>query len=178
MSIRLRPLLPAFTVLVLAASGCGGKSSGSTAASTAPATTPPTQPATPEISPSERKLGIKPVIGKPAGPPPAGLITRDIVKGRGAVARPGRKVTVQYVGITYSTGQEFDSSWDRNETFTFQLGGGRVIPGWEQGVPGMRVGGRRQLVIPPSQAYGPQGQPPAIGPNETLAFDIDLLNVR
>jgi peptidylprolyl isomerase len=87
------------------------------------------------------------------------------------------EVTVQYVGVDYKNGKEFDSSWSRNEPFSFTLGAGEVIPGWDQGVEGMKVGGRRELIIPPNLAYGEAGAPPAIGPNETLVFVIDLLEV-
>jgi peptidylprolyl isomerase len=85
---------------------------------------------------------------------------------------------MQYVGIAFSTGEEFDASWGRGQPFKFKLGQGMVIPGWDKGIVGMRAGGRRQLVIPPDLAYGAQGQPPSIGPNETLVFDVDLLKVR
>jgi peptidylprolyl isomerase len=95
----------------------------------------------------------------------------------GKPAKAGDQVTVQYVGISFLNGRQFDASWDRGEPFQFQLGAGSVIPGWDQGVEGMKVGGRRQLVIPPDLAYGPQGSPPTIGPNETLVFVIDLLSV-
>jgi peptidylprolyl isomerase len=84
---------------------------------------------------------------------------------------------VQYVGVSYSNGQEFDASWDRGEPFEFTLGVGQVIPGWDEGVEGMKEGGRRKLTIPADKAYGPQGSPPAIGPNETLVFVIDLVKV-
>ena len=94
-----------------------------------------------------------------------------------AEATAGSNVTVQYVGTSFKNGRQFDASWDRGEPFSFQLGAGSVIPGWDQGVQGMKVGGRRQLVIPPDLAYGPQGSPPAIGPNETLVFVIDLVSV-
>ena len=87
-------------------------------------------------------------------------------------------MTVQYVGVAWSAKQQFDSSWDRGEPIMFKLGTGQVIPGWDQGVAGMKVGGRRRLVIPPDLAYGAQGSPPAIGPNETLVFVIDLLGVQ
>ena len=97
--------------------------------------------------------------------------------GDGPAAQPGQTVTVHYVGVSALNGRQFDASWDRGEPFEFQLGAGSVIPGWEQGVAGMKVGGRRQLVIPPRLAYGPQGSPPSIGPNETLVFVIDLLAV-
>jgi peptidylprolyl isomerase len=123
-------------------------------------------------------LGVKPVIPKPKGAPPTSLQTRDVVQGNGATAESGDKLSVQYVGVSWSTGKQFDSSWDRGrKPFNFKLGAGMVIPGWDQGLIGMRVGGRRELVIPPGQAYGPQGQPPVIGPNETLVFVIDLKKV-
>ena len=113
----------------------------------------------------------------PEGAPPKELEVRDVEAGTGAEAKAGDEVTVQYVGVNYKSGKEFDASWDRGEPFTFQLGAGMVIPGWDQGVEGMKVGGRRELVIPPELAYGPEGSPPAIGPNETLIFVIDLLEV-
>ena len=106
--------------------------------------------------------------------PPKELVTNDLVEGTGEEAESGDEVSVQYVGVNYKTGREFDSSWSRNEPFPFTLGKGEVIPGWDQGVVGMKVGGRRELIIPPELAYGPAGSPPAIGPNETLVFVIDL----
>ena len=164
----------------LAATGCGGKSKSSagSSSSTSSASTSASAPGRVPPAPGEKKLGSKPPIGKPTGSPPTTLQKRDIVKGKGKKAKSGDKVEVQYVGVSYSTGQQFDASWDRGQPFRFQLGKGMVIPGWDQDVVGMRVGGRRQLVIPPDLAYGPQGQPPAIGPNETLIFDIDLLRIK
>ena len=106
------------------------------------------------------------------------LEIKDLEEGTGAEAKAGDEVTVQYVGVNYKNGKEFDASWDRGEPFAFQLGAGMVIPGWDQGVEGMKVGGRRELIIPPELAYGPEGSPPAIGPNETLIFVIDLLEVE
>ena len=117
----------------------------------------------------------KPTVSVPDGAPPKGLQVKDLEAGSGAEAKAGDEVTVQYVGVNYKTGKEFDASWDRGEPFSFQLGAGMVIPGWDQGVEGMKVGGRRELIIPPELAYGPEGSPPAIGPNETLIFVIDLL---
>lgn len=115
----------------------------------------------------------------PAGEPPTELVTEDVVEGDGKKATPGSMISVQYTGVSFSTGQKFDASWDRGaEPFVFQLGAGQVIPGWDQGLAGMRVGGRRVLTIPPDLAYGPQGSPPAIGPNETLIFVVDLEKVR
>ena len=119
----------------------------------------------------------KPKIEVPEGEPPAGLQIKDLKEGDGATAKSGDTVTVQYVGVSYSTGKQFDASWDRGEPFTFPLGAGQVIPGWDQGVAGMKVGGRRQLIIPPELAYGESGSPPAIGPNETLIFVVDLVDV-
>jgi peptidylprolyl isomerase len=135
----------------------------------------------PTYAPAEISKDLKkePAIPPPAGSPPAELLTDDVVVGKGKTAAPGDVVSVQYTGVAFSTGQKFDASWDRGaEPFQFTLGAGEVIPGWDQGVAGMRVGGRRQLVIPPDLAYGPQGSPPAIGPNETLIFVVDLEKVR
>jgi peptidylprolyl isomerase len=123
-------------------------------------------------------LGEKPKIPRPSGDPPAELKIDDIVKGRGKAAKEGDTVSVQYVGVNFSTGDQFDASWDRGgEPFEFQLGGGQVIPGWDQGVAGMKVGGRRKLTIPPDLGYGAQGQPPTIPPNETLVFVVDLKKI-
>jgi len=123
-------------------------------------------------------LASKPTIEVPSGPAPTELVSEDIVTGDGATAEQGDTVEVQYVGVDYETGEEFDTSWGGGEPFSFQLGSGQVIPGWDQGVEGMRVGGRRELIVPPDLAYGAQGSPPAIGPNATLVFVIDLLDVK
>lgn len=122
-------------------------------------------------------LSTKPEPAIPDEPPPGELASEDVVVGDGKAAAAGDDVTVQYVGIEYDTGAEFDSSWE-SEPFTFKLGSGDVIPGWDQGVEGMREGGRRQLIIPPDLAYGAQGNPPAIGPDATLAFVVDLIEVN
>jgi len=119
----------------------------------------------------------KPEVTVPSGAPPKELEETELIEGAGAEAKSGDKVTVQYVGVNFKNGQEFDSSWSRSEPFSFTLGAGEVIPGWDQGVEGMKVGGQRQLVIPPELAYGEAGAPPAIAPNETLVFVIDLLEV-
>src|SRR3954469_7147070 len=129
------------------------------------------------LPPQASDVNVKPVIPKPKGTPPASLQVRDVVQGNGKVAESGDTLSMQYVGVSWSTGQEFDSSWGK-QPFKFQLGAGMVIPGWDQGLVGMRQGGRRELVIPPNLAYGPQGQPPSIGPNETLIFVIDLQKVK
>lgn len=120
----------------------------------------------------------KPKVTVPTGAPPKKLEVKELEEGSGAEAKSGDKVTVQYVGVDFKNGEEFDSSWSRNEPFPFTLGAGEVIPGWDQGVEGMKVGGRRELIIPPELAYGEAGAPPAIGPNETLVFVIDLLEVN
>jgi peptidylprolyl isomerase len=104
-------------------------------------------------------------------------VTKDLITGTGAVAKEGSNVTVNYVGVLYKTGKEFDSSWSRKQTFSTPLASGSVIPGWVQGIAGMKVGGRRELIIPPSLGYGKAGSPPTIPPNATLVFVVDLLGV-
>ncbi|HEX2266345.1 MAG TPA: FKBP-type peptidyl-prolyl cis-trans isomerase, partial [Solirubrobacterales bacterium] len=124
------------------------------------------------------KEKTKPEITVPSGAPPKQLETKDLETGTGPAAKAGDEVTVQYVGVGHDSKEEFDASWDRGEPFTFNLGAGEVIPGWDQGIEGMRVGGRRELVIPPQLAYGPAGSPPVIGPNEALIFVVDLEAVK
>lgn len=121
---------------------------------------------------------VKPVIEVPDEPAPTELVTEDIVTGDGAAAKAGDQLTVQYVGVDYETGEQFDASWDTGQPLPFELGAGNVIPGWDEGIEGMKVGGRRQLTIPPELAYGPQGQPPDIGPDATLVFVVDLLDLQ
>jgi peptidylprolyl isomerase len=120
----------------------------------------------------------KPVVEIPEGAPPAELVVEDLTVGDGAEAVAGTQCTMQYVGHAWSTGKQFDASWDRGQPFAFQLGAGMVIGGWDQGVAGMKVGGRRKLTIPPHLGYGARGAGGAIGPNETLVFVVDLLAVR
>ena len=119
----------------------------------------------------------KPEIDFPDGPPPSDLQITDITEGTGAEAGPGSQVRVHYVGVAHSTGEEFDASYNRGEPLTFRLGAGRVIAGWDTGVAGMKVGGRRQLTIPPHLAYGDRGAGGLIQPGETLIFIVDLLEV-
>ena len=121
-------------------------------------------------------LGTKPEVPQPTGTPPDELATADVVVGEGAAAKPGDHVHVHYVGVSFSNGTQFDSSWDRGAPFDFPLGAGRVIKGWDFGVTGMREGGRRTLVIPPELGYGARGMGP-IAPNETLVFVVDLVKV-
>jgi peptidylprolyl isomerase len=120
----------------------------------------------------------KPVIDKPEGDIPFELVTEDLVLGEGDEATSGRKVTVHYAGVSFRSGEEFDASWNRGQPFDFRLGKGQVIPGWDAGVQGMRVGGRRKLTIPSAMAYGARGAGGAIAPHEPLVFVVDLLAVE
>lgn len=113
----------------------------------------------------------------PSGQPPTQLITHDLIVGSGASPQTGQKITVQYVGYAYSSGKQFDASWDRGQPLSFQFGVGQVIPGWDQGLAGIKVGGRRELIIPPSLAYGAQSPGAGIASNDTLVFVVDLLSV-
>ena len=120
----------------------------------------------------------KPEIDFPAAPPPNDLEVTDVSTGDGAEATAGKTVSVHYVGVAHSTGEVFDASYNRGEPLSFRLGTGQVISGWDQGVQGMKVGGRRQLVIPPHLGYGDRGAGGVIKPGETLIFVVDLLDVR
>ena len=141
---------------------------------------PPEPPAAPTVTTSTdlTDTTAKPQVPEPTGKPPRRLQAEDIVKGKGKAAKSGDALTVQYVGVSFATGEQFDASWDSGQPFEFQLGAGMVIPGWDRGLKGIRKGGRRQLTIPPALAYGAQGSPPDIGPNETLVFVIDAVDVR
>jgi peptidylprolyl isomerase len=119
----------------------------------------------------------KPEVDPHDGPAPTDLLVTDLTTGDGAEARAGQTVEVHYVGVAHSSGEEFDASWNRGSTFRFPLGAGRVIGGWDQGVVGMKVGGRRRLVIPPHLGYGDRGAGGAIKGGETLIFVVDLLGV-
>lgn len=120
----------------------------------------------------------KPEVDFPEGPPPTELMIEDLIVGDGQEAKAGDTVDVHYVGVAHSSGEEFDSSWNRGEPLAFPLGAGRVIQGWDQGIQGMKVGGRRRLTIPPQLAYGDRGAGGVIAPGETLIFVCDLVNVR
>jgi len=120
----------------------------------------------------------KPQVTIPDGPPPYELEVEDLAAGDGEEAVAGRVVQVHYVGVAWSDGRQFDASWDRGDPLSFGLGKGQVIAGWDQGVAGMRVGGRRRITIPPRLAYGKRGAGGVIKPDETLVFVVDLLAVR
>lgn len=134
-----------------------------------------TTPSTTAKTPTSGPLATKPKVTPPSGGAPSKLVVKDLIKGTGPEAKAGQSVTVNYVGVLFHGGKEFDSSWKRSEPFTFTLGKGQVIPGWDQGVAGMKVGGRRELVIPAELAYGKRGSPPTIPPNAPLVFMVDLL---
>ena len=138
----------------------------STATTTKAVTTPPSGP-----------LSKEPTVTIPAGAAPATLVTKEIIKGTGPEAKAGQSVTVNYVGALFRGGKVFDASWKRHEPFTFTLGQGAVIKGWDQGIAGMKVGGRRLLAIPASLAYGSKGAGASIPPNSALVFVVDLLGV-
>jgi peptidylprolyl isomerase len=168
---RRRTLALGLACAALAIAGCGDDAENEAASTPTPT---PTGTPTPEATPEP----TKPEVAEPEGKAPRKLVKRDLRVGSGPAAQPGQLVQVQYVGVSFKTGEQFDASWDRGEPFVFQLGAGQVIPGWDQGVAGMKVGGRRRLVVPPDLAYGAQGSPPTIGPNETLVFVVDLLAVQ
>jgi peptidylprolyl isomerase len=120
----------------------------------------------------------KPSVTIPEGDPPDSLVTEDITVGDGPEAERGKSVNVHYVGVAWSNGEQFDASWDRNQSFDFRLGAGQVIRGWDDGVAGMKVGGRRRLTIPPDLGYGSRGAGGVIKGGETLVFVVDLLGVN
>jgi peptidylprolyl isomerase len=170
--------------------GCGSSGSSSTitvgnenkadeslAKSGAAATTPSPTASTAAKTPTSGPLAKEPSVAIPAGAAPSALVVKDIIKGTGAEAKAGQPVTVNYVGALFHGGKVFDASWKRNEPFTFTLGQGAVIKGWDQGVAGMKVGGRRELVIPAALAYGSKGAGASIPPNAPLVFVVDLLGV-
>jgi peptidylprolyl isomerase len=190
--MAVKPLLIPFLVLLAAGlSACGSSqapgvqpapSAGTTqasAATTAASTPSTTAPAASTPKPPS-PLASKPVVAVPKGPPPKALVVKDLIKGTGAAAAAGSNVTVNYVGVLFNNGKEFDSSWKTGSPASFSLSSGPsgVISGWVKGIPGMRIGGRRELIIPPGMAYGKTGNPPVIPPNSTLAFVIDLLAVH
>ena len=166
--------ISAAAAVAAALSACGSKapgvqpapSGGATQASVPTTPTPPPQ------------LKTKPTVTPPKDCSTKQLVTRDLIPGTGQAASAGQTVTVNYVGVLCKTGKEFDSSWKRNQPFTTALSTGSVIPGWVKGIPGMKVGGRRELIIPANLAYGKAGSPPTIPPNSPLVFVVDLLSVQ
>jgi peptidylprolyl isomerase len=187
---HMRSLVPAaLAVLALGAAGCGSNTKPSAAdkyaaqaeqqAKTQPKPQAPTAPVAQKVQPGpgEGDINTKPKIPPQTGNPPTKLVAQDLIVGTGPEAKDGDQVSVQYVGVLFKGGKEFDSSWKRNQPFDFTIGGGQVIQGWDQGVVGMKVGGRRRLIIPADLAYGAQGQP-GIPANSPLVFDVDLKKIN
>jgi peptidylprolyl isomerase len=135
-----------------------------------PSSPPKGEKSAPKPKPTPTTNKTKPKVEVPKGPPPKKLVIKDLEKGKAPSAKAGDELTVEYVGVDYKTGKQFDASWDRGEPFSFELGSGGVIAGWEQGIEGMKVGGRRELIIPPELAYGPE--------KGTLVFVVDLLAIE
>jgi len=184
------PAVVALLALALVGAGCGGSDSESAADQAAaqaeseaknqkpPPAAKPVTATTATPTAGEKDINTKPKVPKGTPPPPTSLKAETLIAGNGPAIKTGEKATVEYVGVLFKDGQEFDSSWGKGkQPFSFTLGGGQVIQGWEQGVPGMKVGERRRLTIPADLAYGTQGSPPKIGPNEPLIFDIDLKKI-
>jgi peptidylprolyl isomerase len=157
--------------------GCGSSSNSSTitVGAESPTANAAIEHTVSATTPTTGPLAKEPTITPPKSPAPTTLQTKDIVTGTGPEAKKGDSVSVNYVGVLYSNGKVFDASWKRKEPFTFTLGQGQVIPGWDKGVAGMHVGGRRELTIPAELAYGKNGSPPSIPPNAPLIFVVDLL---
>jgi peptidylprolyl isomerase len=185
---RLGVVLATLCLTVLVA-GCGSSSNSSTiapgnesdvnsvphVAGETTASTPTTPTTAAAKTPTSGPLSTQPKVTVPKGAAPTTLQTKEIIKCAGPEAKAGQPVTVNYVGVLYHGGKEFDASWKRSEPFTFTLGKGQVIKGWDQGVAGMKVGGRRELIIPAELAYGKTGSPPIIPANAPLVFVVDLL---
>jgi peptidylprolyl isomerase len=181
--MRLRAILLGLCAAAILAfvAGCGGgsdsDSSGeSKGASVSTEASESSSSDSSETTSTEEKT--KPTVTVPKQLSPTKFAIRDVEEGTGAKAKSGDTVSVQYVGVGYDSEEEFDSSWSRSEPFSFTLGSGGVIKGWERGVEGMKVGGRREMLIPANLAYGSAGSPPNIAPNEALVFTIDLLSVE
>lgn len=157
--------------IVLLAQSIGGDPSPAASPSAAAAPFPPLPAG------ADARLKTKPTATLPKSAP-AKLAVLDVIPGKGAAVKAGQQIAVNYVGVGFPDGKEFDSSWNRREPFTVTLGGGDVIKGWDQGIVGMKVGGRRQLTIPAALAYGAQGRPPDIKANQSLVFVVDLLSAQ
>lgn len=180
MTKRRLSALAAAACSALALAACGSSKAPGVEQAPSAGQTEAAVPTTPTPPPA---LRTKPVVVIPKGPAPSTLQVKDLVPGTGKAVQTGQTVTVNYVGVLYKNGKQFDSSWQRNQPFTTALSNGSVIAGWVQGIAGgkgiapMRVGGRRELIIPPSLGYGKSGSPPTIPPNAALIFVVDLLSV-
>jgi FKBP-type peptidyl-prolyl cis-trans isomerase len=172
--IKRLSIICGLVLLSAALAACGSSKAPGVVQAPAGGETVASVPTTPKPPP---QLATKPTVVVPSGAPPSHLVTRDLIPGTGQTVSSGQTVTVNYVGVLYKNGKEFDSSWKRNQPLTTALTPGGIIPGWVQGIPGMKVGGRRELIIPPSLGYGKTGSPPTIPPNSTLVFVVDLLSV-
>jgi peptidylprolyl isomerase len=178
-----RVLIVIAVVAALGVSACGDDDDASDNGGGSADSTTQQDTGTETTSPADAEAALKdtskkPVIPKPTGSPPRKLVKEDIVRGKGPGAEKGDTVVVHYVGMNFSNGQEFDASWDTGSPFPVQLGQGMVIAGWEQGLVGIKKGGRRKLTIPPELGYGAEGYPPDIPPNETLVFVIDAISIE
>jgi peptidylprolyl isomerase len=168
------------TVAGLGLAACSSSTASPSTSAAAPTTSPPpTTPIATVSAPSAAgTIGTEPTITIPPGAPPTQLESKDLIVGAGPAAKAGDTVSVQYVGVAYSSGKVFDSSWSRGQPFQFALGQGAVIPGWDQGVVGMQVGGRRELIIPPALAYQATSPGPGVAANDTLIFIVDLVKIN
>lgn len=183
-----RVFLIILACLVLVAAGCGDDSSSTTEEVREEAAAlvqeqeeeekAEAEKAAKEEAEAEEEAAKLPQPNVPSGPPPKQLETVDVKTGSGKTAKAGDEVSVYYVGVLYENGEQFDGNWGSGEPFTFPLGAGAVIKGWDQGVEGMKVGGERELIIPPDLAYGKQGVYPTIPPDATLVFLVKLLKVK
>jgi peptidylprolyl isomerase len=167
------PVIGAIAVALVVAAACSSSSKRAAPGSPSPAAAASVGGPPPVAHPTDLKSA--PVISAGTGTPPSTLVTRDLVAGTGAAATASSTVNVQYVGANYADGAVFDSSWQRGQPTTFPLS--QVVPGFAQGITGMHVGGRREIVIPPALGYGASGNGP-VAPNETLVFVVDLVNVQ
>lgn len=190
-----RLILLCLAAVALVVAGCGSDDSTKTAAipddasAAASVSTPADTTSTPAATDTtatgtdttattqDPSLAQKPEVTVPTGPAPKKLVVKDLKVGTGAEAKDGDNLTMDYVGVLYKGGKQFDASWDRGQPFSFTLGAGQVISGWDQGIKGMKVGGRRELIIPASMGYGTEGSPPTIPANAALVFVVDLKDV-
>jgi FKBP-type peptidyl-prolyl cis-trans isomerase len=145
------------------------------AKSSAPGVEPGTNTGPTSTTPTSGPLSKKPTVTPPAGPPPSKLVVKDLIKGTGAEAKLNRSISINNVGVLYHGGKEFESSWTRGKPFFIFLANGVALPGLTQGIPGMKIGGRRELIVPAALAYGPKGVPGKVPPNEPVVFVVDLV---